>query len=80
MGNAAIGYSKMTVAGLEAVIVETEAVERIPGVSGSNGRTGQGTVTGQTLSIVLRDQTDLIAPTVPAAGETGRTGVAFPPL
>jgi hypothetical protein len=46
----------------------------------TNGRTGRGTVIGQTMSIILRNSTVPIAPTVPAAGETGRTGGAFPPL
>jgi hypothetical protein len=46
----------------------------------TNGRTGRGIVIGQTMSIILRNSTVPIAPTVPAAGETGRTGGAFPPL
>jgi hypothetical protein len=43
----------------------------------TNGRTGWGTVIGQTMSIILRNLTVPIAPTVPAAGEIGRTGGAF---
>jgi hypothetical protein len=43
----------------------------------TNGRTGRGTVIGQTMSIILRNSTVPIAPTVPAAGEIGRTGGAF---
>jgi hypothetical protein len=46
----------------------------------TNGRTGRGTMIGQTMSIILRNSTVPIAPTVPAAGEIGRTGGAFPPL
>jgi hypothetical protein len=43
----------------------------------TNGRIGRGIVIGQTMSIILRNLTVLIAPTGPGAGETGRTGGAF---
>ncbi len=46
----------------------------------ANGRTGWGTVIGQTMSIILKNSTVPIAPTVPAAGEIARTGGAFLPL
>ena len=52
---------------------------QIPGVTGSKGRTGRGTVIGQTMSIILRSSTVPITPTVPEADETGKAGgTVFP--